>query len=88
MFIAGDLIVEQIKAPIAVKRSAIQRFRDWNVVFVRFGEVYEARPVTLGQGDDQYVAVLGGLSSNDEYVSENSFLIKADILKSGASHDH
>ena len=58
------------------------------MVFLRFGDTYEARPVRLGRGDDQYVEILSGLKANDEYVSENSFLIKADILKSGASHDH
>jgi cobalt-zinc-cadmium efflux system membrane fusion protein len=87
-FVAGDLIVEELEAPVAVKRSAVQRFRSWDVVFLRFGDTYEARPVTLGRGDDQYVEILSGLKANDEYVSENSFLIKADILKSGASHDH
>jgi cobalt-zinc-cadmium efflux system membrane fusion protein len=87
-FVAGDLIVEELEAPVAVKRSAVQRFRSWDVVFLRFGDTYEARPVVLGRGDDQYVEILSGLKANEEYVSENSFLIKADILKSGASHDH
>ena len=32
--------------------------------------------------------VLKGLAAGETYVSEGSFLIKADIGKSGASHDH
>jgi cobalt-zinc-cadmium efflux system membrane fusion protein len=32
--------------------------------------------------------VLKGLKAGERYVTENSFLIKADIGKSGASHDH
>jgi cobalt-zinc-cadmium efflux system membrane fusion protein len=32
--------------------------------------------------------VLGGLEPGTEYVTENSYIIKADIEKSGASHDH
>jgi len=32
--------------------------------------------------------VLGGLKPGTAYVTENSYLIKADIEKAGASHDH
>jgi cobalt-zinc-cadmium efflux system membrane fusion protein len=32
--------------------------------------------------------VLGGLKPGTPYVAKNSYLIKADIEKSGASHDH
>ncbi len=34
------------------------------------------------------IGVLSGISLGDNYVVENSYLIKADIEKSGASHDH
>jgi cobalt-zinc-cadmium efflux system membrane fusion protein len=42
----------------------------------------------LGVGDGKWVEVLEGLKPNTEYVTNNSFLIKADIEKSVASHDH
>jgi membrane fusion protein, heavy metal efflux system len=32
--------------------------------------------------------VLGGLDPGARYVTENSYVIKADVEKSGASHDH
>ena len=73
---------------VAVKKSAIQRFRDWDVVFVKYGDEYEARPIKLGASDETWVEVIEGLKAGEAYVSDNSFLIKADILKSGASHDH
>jgi cobalt-zinc-cadmium efflux system membrane fusion protein len=88
MFVLGDLVVNQRVANAAVKLSAIQSFRDWKVVFGKYGETYEIKPLHLGQSDGEWVEVLQGLSVGDEYVTENSFLIKADILKSGASHDH
>jgi cobalt-zinc-cadmium efflux system membrane fusion protein len=34
------------------------------------------------------VEVLGGLEPGTVYVTTNSYLVKADIEKSGASHDH
>jgi len=88
MFITGDVILEETEVPRAVRQQALQRFREWDVVFVRDGDTYEVRPVTLGRSDGGWVEIKEGLSADDEYVVENSFLIKADILKSGASHDH
>jgi cobalt-zinc-cadmium efflux system membrane fusion protein len=46
------------------------------------------RPVKLGAKNSEWVEVLQGLSPNSEYVTQNSYVIKADILKSGASHSH
>ena len=40
------------------------------------------------RSDGNLTEVLGGLQAGDRYVVENSYLIKADIEKSGASHDH
>jgi cobalt-zinc-cadmium efflux system membrane fusion protein len=42
----------------------------------------------LGRQDDTMAEVLGGIEPGANYVSGNSYLIKADIEKSGASHDH
>ncbi len=88
MFITGDIIVGDAAIPVAVKREGLQRFRDWDVVFVRVGDVYEARPIELGRSDGEWVEVVRGLRAGEEYVVGNSFLMKADALKAGASHDH
>jgi len=76
--------------PVAmwVPLSALQKFRDWDVVFIRSGDEYEIRPLTLGQRDAKNIEVLEGLKVGDEIVTEQSYLVKADIEKSGASHDH
>jgi cobalt-zinc-cadmium efflux system membrane fusion protein len=68
--------------------AALQRFREFDVVFAQFGETYEVRMLTLGRRDADSVEVLEGLTPGTSYVTENSYLIKADIEKSGASHDH
>ncbi|MDP2380154.1 MAG: heavy metal resistance protein CzcB, partial [Pseudohongiella sp.] len=38
--------------------------------------------------DGEFVEVLSGLSAGESYVVDNSYLIKADIEKSGAEHAH
>jgi cobalt-zinc-cadmium efflux system membrane fusion protein len=42
----------------------------------------------LGRRDSDRIEVLGGLEAGTRYVTTNSYLLKADIEKSGASHDH
>jgi len=37
---------------------------------------------------DENMQVLGGIDAGTQYVTDNSYIIKADIEKSGASHDH
>jgi cobalt-zinc-cadmium efflux system membrane fusion protein len=87
-FVHGVVTVAETNVPLAVKKSALQRFRDFTVVFARVNDTYEVRMLELGASDAVWVEVLGGLEAGEQYVTENSFLIKADIEKSGASHDH
>jgi cobalt-zinc-cadmium efflux system membrane fusion protein len=88
LFVSGELVVAQTTVPIAVRRSALQTFRDATVVFEQAGDEYEARPVTLGRGDDDWAEVSAGLEAGARYVTQGSYLIKADIEKSGVSHEH
>lgn len=88
MAVEGAITVARQQVPLAVKRIGLQRFRDFTVVFAQVGDTYEVRMLELGAQDDEHVEVLGGLKPGTVYVTEQSFLIKADIEKSGASHDH
>ena len=92
-FLPGSYVNAKIKVaehpvPLAVKRSGLQAFRDFTVVYAQIGEEYEVRMLELGREAGDWVEVLGGLEAGTKYVSENSYVIKADIEKSGASHDH
>lgn len=87
-FVTAEVAVARHEVPLAVKRSGLQPFRDFTVVFERVGDTYEVRMLELGREDGEWVEVLGGLQPGAEYVVENSYLLKADVEKSGASHDH
>ena len=87
-FVTAEVAVARHEVPVAVKRSGLQPFRDFTVVFERVGDTYEVRMLELGREHGEWVEVLGGLQPGAEYVTENSFLLKADVEKSGASHDH
>ncbi len=88
LFVTVRLVREETTVPLAVAAEAIQSFRDWKVVFVKFGDWFEARPLELGRTDGKWVEVVSGLKAGDHYAAANSFAIKAEIGKLGASHDH
>lgn len=88
LFVAARVVQEEATVPVAVKREGLQKFRDWDVVFVRVGDLFEARPLELGRKEGDWVEVLSGLSPGEKYAAVNSFILKADLGKAGASHDH
>ena len=88
MAVSALVTVAEKQVPLAVKESGLQRFRDFIVVFAQVGQTYEARMLELGARDGEHAQVLGGLKPGTRYVAGQSFLIKADIEKTGASHDH
>lgn len=83
-----DLTSGEVEVPVAVAADAVQSLRDWQVVFGRYGQQFEARPLELGRSDGRFVEVVKGLQAGERYAAKNSYLIKADIGKAGASHDH
>ena len=87
-FMRGHVTVAKHAVALAVRQSAIQAFRDFQVVYAKFGDTYEVRMLELGRRNQDWVEVLSGIDPGTIYVTENSYLIKADIEKSGASHDH
>ncbi|MBN9051017.1 MAG: efflux RND transporter periplasmic adaptor subunit [Rhizobiales bacterium] len=86
--IEGTIMVASQNVPLAVRTRALQRFRDFTVVFARFGDTYEVRMLKLGRRTPEWTEVLSGIDPGEVYVSDNAFLIRADIEKAGATHDH
>jgi cobalt-zinc-cadmium efflux system membrane fusion protein len=90
---SGDLVEANIttgnhSVPLRVDNRALQEMEGKTVVFLNGAEAYESRELSLGRRDNRYSEVLDGLKPGDQYVVENSYLIKADILKAGAAHHH
>jgi len=88
MFVEGDVVVEAVRALLVVDNRALQTLDGQLGVFVQQGDTYEFHPLAIGRSDDKLSEVLDGLHQGDRYVVENSYLIKADIEKSGAAHEH
>lgn len=86
--VRGDVLIAEKSVPVLIKSSALQNDKNSTVVFITKGNQYEMRPVQLGENDGEWVEVKNGLKPGINYVATNSFLIKADIEKAGAEHDH
>jgi cobalt-zinc-cadmium efflux system membrane fusion protein len=84
----GRVMVNAVTVPLAVRTEALQPFRDFTVVYANFGEIYEVRMLELGRKSSEWTEVLGGIKPGTKYAAKGSFLIRQDIEKSGASHDH
>ena len=87
-FTTAQIEIDSYDVAMAVKRNALQSFRDFTVVYAKVGNEYEVRMLDLGRIVGDEIEVLGGISVGTEYVTENSYILKADVEKSGASHDH
>lgn len=88
MALQGRVTVSAVSVPLAVRTEALQRFRDFTVVFANFGDDYEVRMLELGRKTPEWTEVLSGIKPGTGYAAKGAFLIRADIEKSGASHDH
>jgi cobalt-zinc-cadmium efflux system membrane fusion protein len=82
LLVEGRIIVNEFKVELAVEKDAIQTMNDLEGVFVQSSDGYTFKPLKLGRSDEKYIEVLSGLDRDQKYVHKNSYLIKADILKS------
>lgn len=98
MFAQAEILDEQALAKdaqspgvLAVPESTIQRIEGKPVVFVPFAEkpnTYLKRPVTIGMPVGGMVPVLHGLREGEVIVLTGTFLLKAELGKSSAKHEH
>jgi len=88
LFVTVSLVEAEVPVPVAVRTEAIQTIGDAPAVFVRYGDAFEVRPVELGRRADGWVEVVRGLAAGERYASTGSFILKADLGKAAAEHEH
>jgi len=87
-FITAEINLSENEVPVAVRSEAVQIVEKHNVVFVKSDEGFEPREVTLGRTDGEFIEVLAGLNIGETYVTKNSFILKSELGKEDAEHDH
>lgn len=88
MTVQGYVVINESPVALAVPSAAIQLIEGKEVVFVKRGTQYSAVPVTVGRTDAELTEITAGLDAGAEIVSKGSFVVKADIGKAGAEHEH
>ena len=89
MFVNARIVLEEPTVPVAVLDSAIQRIEGRETVFVQEEPgVFQGRLVSLGRSDGEWTEILSGVAAGEPYVSSGSFLLKSELMKSEAGHEH
>ncbi len=85
---ARVLVGDGSEAAVAVPLESIQRLEGREVIFVPEREGFAARDVVLGRRDNVKAEIVEGLRAGERYVSQGAFILKAEIGKHSAGHDH
>lgn len=88
LFVSAAIVISEVAAPLVVRNEAIQVADGNTILFVKGGEGFEPRPVTLGRTDGEFTEVLSGLFESEVYVAQNSFILKSELGKEDAEHGH
>lgn len=83
MFGRATITLRDREPLLAVPKSAVQWDGCCNVAFVKITDTaYQPRKLLLGADAGDYFAVRGGLSEGDTIVTQGSFMLKTEIMKS------
>ena len=88
MFVTARIVVDEREVGVAVPENAVQRIEGRDCVFVQEGDGFVTRPVVLGKSDGQWMEILSGLKAGEPFVFRGSFVLKSELQKSEAGHEH
>ena len=88
-FVTVYVATDQTHADRIVPLDAIQTYEGHTVVFIQGDEGIEPDQVTIGRKSETHVELLGDdIAIGSAIVVANSFLMKAELGKSSAGHQH
>ncbi|NGX94214.1 MAG: efflux RND transporter periplasmic adaptor subunit [Candidatus Afipia apatlaquensis] len=88
MFVTAEIPFQQVKADVVVPKTAVQNIEGQSAVFVRTSTGFEPRRIVTGREDSRSFEVTSGLTAGDPIATANTFVLKADLGRSEASHAH
>lgn len=88
LYVSVELVADEADVPVAVVADAVQSVNDKPVIFMRVPGGFVAQPVTTGRTDGKQVEIVKGLKPGAQYAAAGSFVIKAELGKGSASHEH
>jgi cobalt-zinc-cadmium efflux system membrane fusion protein len=85
-FVTAEIPVDRTRADLVVPLTALQSIDGAPVVFVRNAEGFDARKVSVGRRDGRVAEITAGLAAGEKVATLNTFVLKADLGKSGIAH--
>ncbi len=83
------------KSALRVKKTALQTIEGADTIFIveseQKGQLHlKAQKVQLGQAssDGQWLEIISGLNAGQKYIAQGSFLLKSELEKDEAGHEH
>lgn len=81
-------IARPVEAAVVVPRRALHEIAGRTVVFAVEHDHFEVRPVVVGVVGRSNAEIKHGLRPGERFADDGSFLVKAELLKGDAAHDH
>ena len=88
LFVTVAVYTQSVQAAVAVPLAALQTIAGQPSVFVQSPQGWRAQAVQLGVQDAQWVEIKQGLQAGQNYAAQGSFVLKAELGKSEAAHEH
>jgi cobalt-zinc-cadmium efflux system membrane fusion protein len=88
LFVTAAITVDRARAAVAVPEDAIVRTSGGPAVFRAEDTAFVLQPVTIGRADGQWTEIVEGLAPGARIATRNAYLLKAELGKSEASHEH
>ncbi|MFA6223244.1 MAG: efflux RND transporter periplasmic adaptor subunit [Desulfomonilaceae bacterium] len=88
LFVSAKVSIEDVDVSVLVPKAALKNVDNKSVAFVREQEGFEPRFVKTGRADGEHVEIVSGLQSGEQFASDGSFLLKAELGKSDVADDH
>jgi cobalt-zinc-cadmium efflux system membrane fusion protein len=88
VFVTAQITLAEQSVDLCVPRSALQTIDGEQNLFVRTDEGFEKREVVVGRGDDARVEIVFGLDPGEVIATTRTFVLKAELGKGEAGHDH
>lgn len=88
LFVTAAITVDRVRVAVAVPEEAIVRTSRGPAVFRADGHSFELQPVVPGRSDGIWTEIVEGLEPGARIVTRQAFLLKAELGKSEATHDH
>jgi cobalt-zinc-cadmium efflux system membrane fusion protein len=88
LFVTATLTASDTPVAVLIPKTATQTIDGQPSVFVQTPEGFAPRPVTLGRANETHVEITAGIQAGERYATTETFILKAELGKGAASHEH